>query len=115
MLQFYLILAAAIIMINAVIYILKKRKNKNTLCQKHITVTGIAQNKDGFAKVEVDVADSYCIDGMELWQADWLNKKIKVVGDLEIREIISPSKIYADKVKFIKSAVVQLISKELVY
>lgn len=108
-------LAVVIIKISAVIYILKKRKNKNTLCQNHITITGTAQNKDGFAKVVVDVTDSYCIDGMELWQTDWLNKKIRVVGDLEIREIKSPSKIYADKIKFIRSAVVQLMSKELVY
>jgi hypothetical protein len=111
MLKFYLIPAAVIIMINAVIYIARKRKNKNTMAQSRITVTGIAKNKDGFARVVVDIADSYCIDGMDLWQTEWLNKKIKVVGDLEIREIKSHSKIYTDKIKFIKSAVVYLTKK----
>ena len=96
-------------------YISRKRKKRPAIYQSHITVTGTAENKDGFARVVVDVAESYCIDGMEVWQTEWLNKKIKVIGDLEIREIKSSSKIFVDKSKFIKSAVIQLISKELAH
>ena len=109
------IFISAILLVVAGWYALRKFKKRSAIYQSHVTVIGTAENKDGFAKVVVDVADSYCIDGMEVWQTDWLNKKIKVIGDLEIREIKSSSKIYVDKIKFIKSAVIQLISKELVH
>ena len=115
LINFILILTGSGLFIYACLYTKGRRKNKNTLHQTHIIVTGTAQNKDGFAKVVVDVTECYCIDGMELWQTDWVNKKIRVVGDLEVRQIRSPEKIYADKIKFIRSAVVQQISKELVY
>jgi hypothetical protein len=98
LINFILIVTGVSLFIYACLYAAGRRKNKSPLNQTHIMVTGTAQNKDGFAKVVVDVADTYCIDGMQLWQNDWLNKKIKVVGDLEICRQSQVHKICCDTV-----------------
>ena len=109
------LIAVFLLLIYRGLYAFSKQKIKTVLQKNHITVTGTAQNEDGFAKVVVDEIDCYCMEGFNAWRPDWINKKIKVIGDLEVRAIHSSSKKNTNEIKLIKSAVVQLISKDLVY
>ncbi len=66
----------------------------------HITIniTGLARNIDGKPAVVADKIGIYFIANMHQWQDAWLNRRIKIIGDLEKKAM-----------NLIKQPVVQLL------
>jgi hypothetical protein len=71
------------------------------MVQKTINITGDAKNISGHAALVAENIGTYYIDGMGKWKEEWVNKKIKVIGDLGITK--------NTKENIIKHPVVQLL------
>ena len=71
------------------------------MTQRIINITGNSKNIKGHAALVADNIGAYFIQGMDMWKEEWLNKRIKVIGDLEINK--------KTKSKSIKHPVVQLL------
>ena len=80
-----------------------KRKNKPALYENKITITGNTRNIEGHAAVVADSTRIFYVDGMDHWEDNWLNQKVKITGDLEA---------FSNKTKLIKGAVVLLLEQE---
>lgn len=94
-----------------------KQKRKPVVYESRITVTGNAKNISGHAAVVVPSTDIYYVDGLEQWEQDWLNREIKVTGDLINRDnriaIQQETNVRGDNPeKVIKAAVVLLLNDE---
>jgi hypothetical protein len=50
--------------------------------ERIINITGRARNIEGHAVLVADNIGTYYIAGMNCWQEDWVNMKVKVIGDL---------------------------------
>lgn len=79
--------------------IFTKHKKKYEL--NRIEITGKAQNADGQAIVVTDANKPFYLWGMQSWTEGWINKKVKIIGDVEYR---------ADGRLLIKDAVAQLLT-----
>ncbi len=84
----------------------KRKENKadDNSVKRRINITGSAYNIPGHAAIRTDSSDTYLIRGMNAWDKDWIDSRIKVVGDLIS---VSPN-----QPQEISSAVVQLIHQE---
>lgn len=72
---------------------------------KTIYCKGVARDIAGHAAVVTGYSAVYYIEGMESWAPDWLEKQIRVIGDLQ--------KAGNNQIAFIKDAVVQLLQPEI--
>jgi hypothetical protein len=83
--------------------IFKRRDSKaeHNTDKKRIHITGSACNMPGHAAIRTDSSDTYLIRGMDAWDKDWIDHRIKVVGDLEVSN--------ASTTAFIGDAVIQLL------
>ena len=52
------------------------------MTQKVINITGITKNIEGRAALVTENIGTYIIQGVDKWQDEWLNKKVKIIGDL---------------------------------
>jgi hypothetical protein len=94
----------AIILYTTMTGFFKKKKEKMKGNEQRITLTGKASNKGGLATVVSDSAGTYIMWGMERWESNWEDHRIKVIGDLK-------NDLKGNKV-FIKDAVVQMLNDE---
>ena len=69
------------------------------MTRKIINITGNARNIEGKAVLEVEKIGTYFIADMKQWDKEWENRRIKVIGDLEVIE--------KNKSMYIKHPVVQ--------
>lgn len=74
------------------------------MSQHTIYIIGYAKNIKGQAVLEAENIGLYFIKGIERWTDDWLNHRIKVIGDLVMAESNQP--------RVINRAVVQLIAQD---
>lgn len=63
---------------------MENTRKKNTL-EEYIVITGMAYNRKGGAIIELD-SIHYWIDGMEYWEDEYVNKKVTVKGQINIRD-----------------------------
>lgn len=52
------------------------------MVQKVINITGNTKNIEGHAALVTENTGTYIIHGIDKWQDEWLDKKVKVIGDL---------------------------------
>lgn len=52
-----------------------------------INITGVTKNIEGKAAVVVDKIGIYFIANMPPWQGEWLNRSVKIIGDLEKKDM----------------------------
>ncbi len=68
---------------------------------KIINITGNAKNIDGHAALVADKVGVYFVEGLDEWNKDWLEKKVKIIGDLAF--------LKNKNIKVIKKPVLQLL------
>jgi hypothetical protein len=71
------------------------------IAERVIDITGDARNINGQPALVAENAGTYFIKGMNQWESGWVDKKIRVIGDL-----ISEKKT---KLNTISKPVVQLL------
>lgn len=75
---------------------------KSATGQQRIEITGRTSNINGQAAFTPDgTGYHYFMWGMTIWEAEWENQRVKVIGDL--------TKTAGNKVFYIKDAVVQML------
>jgi len=105
------ILVAVLLLTGAAISSFFKRKKRAIDPASRITVTGNTQNIAGYAAVVADNKVIFYVDGMNVWEDNWVNQKVKVTGDLELVGDESFGKNETHRqIRIIKSAVVLLQS-----
>ncbi len=71
------------------------------MLQITINITGNAKNIEGHAAVVADKVGTYFVEGLNQWDNDWLERKIRIIGDLAFNQ--------NSKKSIIKKPVVQLL------
>lgn len=54
--------------------------------QRTINITGNARNMEGGAMLEAENLGIYRVEGIRQWEEDWVDQRIKIIGDLEFRK-----------------------------
>jgi len=57
----------------------------------------------GQAAIVTESADTYFVKGKATWENEWLNCRIKLIGDLELNE--------RNQIKYVNQAVVQRLDE----
>ncbi|MBL7748012.1 MAG: hypothetical protein JNM19_11325 [Chitinophagaceae bacterium] len=71
------------------------------MTQRVINITGNAINIGDKAAIVAENIGTYYIADMHKWNKEWVNRRIQVIGDLEVRK--------KDHANFIKHPVAQLL------
>jgi hypothetical protein len=87
--------------------LIKRKKHTTPVYERRVAIEGNAENISGHAAVVGDTTGKYYIRGMEQWENEWINQRIKVIGDLEVSE--------NGETRYIKDAVVQMINEPADY
>jgi hypothetical protein len=107
------ILVSALLLSCFALNVFFKRKSKSVAWANRIDITGNTQNIKGHAAVVAENTGIFFVDGVDAWEESWVNRKVKVTGDLEVIGKESFGKEEPERqIKIIKSAVVLLKAGE---
>ena len=75
-----------------------------------ITVNGNCHNISGHAAVITDSSAIYVIEGKSEWEREWVNRGIRIMGDLVTQK--TGTEDSEAKIKVVRSAVIMLLTEE---